>query len=79
MAGKCVGENVTLPEHERVNIMDSGGSWKVNENVTSISKIAERYFRISTQKRVVKSDSKGIVSNLMANATVLHHATVLKC
>ena len=66
MAGKCVGENVTLPEHERVNIMDSGGSWKC-------------YFRISTQKRVVKSDSKGIVSNLMANATVLHHATVLKC
>ena len=26
-----------------------------------------------------KRDSTGIVSNLMANAAVLHHATVLKC
>ena len=58
--------------------MDRGGLWKVNENVTSIFKIAERYFRIATQKHVVKIDSKSIASNLMSNATVLHHATVLK-
>ena len=78
MAGKRVGENVTLPEHEHVNIMDRGGLWKVNENFTSIFKIAERYFRIATQKHVVKIDSKSIISNLMPDATVLHHATVLK-
>lgn len=53
MAGKCVGENVTLPEHERVNIMDSGGLWKVNENFTSISKIAERYFKITTKSVIL--------------------------
>ena len=58
--------------------MDRGGLWKVNENVTSIFKIAGRYFRKATQKHVVKVDSKSIVSNLMANATLLHHATVLK-
>ena len=78
MAGKCVGENVTLPEHKHVNIMDRGDLWKVNENVISIFKIAERYFRIATQRHVVKIDSKSIVSNLMANATVLYYAKVLK-
>ena len=78
MAGKCVGENVTLPEHKHINIMDRGGLWKVNENVTSIFKIAEHYFRIATQKHVVKIYSKSIVSNLIASATVLHHAIVLK-
>ena len=58
--------------------MDRGGLWKVNENGTSIFKIVERYFRIATQKHVVKIDSKSIALNLMANATVLHHAKVLK-
>ena len=78
IAGKCIGENVTLPEHKSVNILDRGGLWKVNENVTSIFKIAERYFRIATQKHVVKINSKSIDSNLMAIATVLHPATILK-
>ena len=77
IAGKCIGENVTLPEHKYVNILDRGGLWKVNENVTSIFKIAERYFRIATQKHV-KINSKSIDSNLMAIATVLHPATILK-
>ena len=75
---KIFDENVTLPEHKHVNIMDRGDFWNVNENVTSIFKFAERYFRTATQKHVVKIDSNSIVSNLMANATVLHHATVLK-
>ena len=78
MARKFFDKNVTLPEHKHVNIMDRGGLWNVNENVTSIFKIAERYFRTATQKHVIKIDSNSIVSNLMANATVLHHATVLK-
>ena len=77
MTGKCVDENVTLLEHKHVNIMDRGGLWRVNENFTSIFKIAEHYFRIATQKHVLKTDSKSIVSNLMANA-VIHHATVSK-
>ena len=51
---------------KHIDIMDRGGLWKVNENVTSIFKIAERYFRIATQKHVVKIDSKSIVSNLMS-------------
>ena len=76
MVGKCVGENVTISEHKHVNIMDRGCLCKVNENVTSIFKIAERYFKIDTQKHVVKIDSKSVVSNLMANDTVLHQATV---
>ena len=74
MDGKCVGENVTLPEHRHVNIMDRAGLWKLNENIKSIW----YYFRIATKKHVVKIDSKSIVSNLMANATAFHHATILK-
>ena len=58
--------------------MDGGGLWKVNENVTSIFKIAERYFRIATQKHAVNIVSKSIVSNLIVHATALHHATVWK-
>ena len=76
MTRKRVDENVTLPEHKHVNIMDRGGLWKVNENFTSIFKIAERYFRIATQKHAVNIVSKSIVSNLIVNATALHHATV---
>ena len=79
MAIKCIGKNATLPEHKDVNIMDRGGSQKVNENVISISKIAECYFRIATQKHVVKIDCKSIASNETANdTTVLDHATVIK-
>ena len=63
MARKCVGENDTLPEHKHVNVMDRGGLWKVNENITSSFKNAKRYFGIATQKHVVKIDSKSIVSN----------------
>ena len=36
MDGKYVGENVTLPEHRHVNIMDRAGLWKLNENIKSI-------------------------------------------
>ena len=49
-----------------------------NENATFIFKIAEHYFRMATQKHVVKIDYKDIVLNLMANATVLHHVKLLK-
>ena len=31
MARKCVGENVVLPEHKHVNIIDRGGLLEVNE------------------------------------------------
>lgn len=78
LAGKCIGGSITLPEHKHVNIMDRGGLWKVNENVTSIFKVAESYFKVATQKKVTKIDSKNIVSILMKNATVLHHASVIK-
>ena len=54
--------------------MDRAGLWKLNENIKSIW----YYFRIATKKHVVKIDSKSIVSNLMANATAFHHATILK-
>ena len=78
MTGKCVGGNVTLPEHKNVDIIGRGGLWKVNENFTFVFEIAERYYRIAQQKKVVKIVSKSIVSNLMVNDTVLDHATVSK-
>ena len=78
MTGKCVGGNVTLPEHKNVDIIVRGGLWKVNENFTFVFEIAERYYRIAQQKKVVKIVSKSIVSNLMVNDTVLDHVTVSK-
>ena len=54
LAGKCIGENITLPEHKHVNIMDRGGLWKVNENVTSIFKVAEAYFKVATKRMLQK-------------------------
>ena len=77
MAGKCVGENVTLQEPKHFKIMDRGSLWKVNENVTSIFKITGCYYRTATQKHIVTIDCKGTISNLMANVTVLQRATVL--
>ena len=56
MTRQCVGENVTLAEHKHLNIMDRVGLWEVNENVTSIFKITEHYFRIATRKHVFKID-----------------------
>ena len=28
MARKCSGENLTLPEHKHIEILDLGGLWK---------------------------------------------------
>ena len=38
-----------------------------------LMKIAERYFRIATQKHVVKTDSKSIVSNLMVKGVCIKY------
>ena len=39
MAGKCSGENLPLPEHKHIEILDRGGLWKVDNNVTLIFKV----------------------------------------
>ena len=44
MAGKCVGETVSLPEHRHVDVLNRGGLWKVNEDVIAIFSVAEAYF-----------------------------------
>ena len=75
MAGKCVGENITFQQLNHVNIEDRGGLWEVSEN---IFRFVERYFRIAPEKDVVKIDSKSVVSSLVANTTVVHHAKALK-
>ena len=36
MAGKCVDETISLPEHRHVNVLNRDGLWKVNEDVIAI-------------------------------------------
>ena len=78
IAGKCAGENVTLPELKHVNFIDIDDLRKVDENLVSIFKITECCFSIATQKHIFKTDCNGVVLNVMAEATALHHHTVLK-
>ena len=62
MAGKCVGETISLPEHKHVNVLNRGGLWKVNEDVIAIFSVAEAYFLSSTKKLQNKIVSKDIVN-----------------
>ena len=41
MAGKGSGEKLPIPEHKHIEILDQGGLWKVDNNVTLIFKVAE--------------------------------------
>ena len=65
VAGKCVGETISLP------VWNRGGLWKVNEDVIAIFTVAEVYFLSSTKKLQNKIVSKVIVNALMENCMVL--------
>ena len=43
MAGKYVGEIISLPEHSYVDGLNRGGLWKVNEDVFAIFSVAAAY------------------------------------
>ena len=73
MAGKCVDETVSLPEHRHVDVLNRGGLWKVNEDVIAIFSFAEAYFLSSTKKLQNKIVSKDIVNALMENCMVLEN------
>ena len=70
MAGKCSGENLPLPEHKHIEILDRGGLWKVDNNVILIFKVAECHFKTITSVPTTKIDSKSIVSTLMKNPII---------
>ena len=70
MAGKCSGENLPLPEHKHIEILDRGGLWKVDNNVTLIIKVAECHFKTITSVPATKNDSKSILSTLMKNPII---------
>ena len=73
VAGKCVGETVSLPEHRHVDVLSRDGLWKVNEDVIAIFSIVEAYFLSSTKKLQSKIVSKDIVNALMENCMVLEN------
>ena len=64
-ARKCSGENLPLPEHKHIEILDRGGLWKVDNNVTLIFKVAEYHFKTTTSVSTTKIDYKSIVSTLI--------------
>ena len=71
MAGKCVGETISLPEHRHVDVLNRSALWKVNEDVISVCSVAAAYFLSSTKKLQSKIVSKNIVNALMENCMVL--------
>ena len=71
MAGKCVGETVSLTKHRHVGVLNRAGLLKVNEDVISIFSVAEVYFLSSTKKLQNKIVSEDIVNALMENCMVL--------
>ena len=71
VAGKCVSEIISLPEHRHVNVLNRGGLWKVNEDVIAIFSVAEAYFLSPIKKLQNKIVSKNIVNGLMKNCMVL--------
>ena len=70
MVGKCFEGNLPLPEHKHFEIVDQGGLWKVDDNVTLIFKVAECYFKTITSFPATKIDCKSIVFNLMKNPII---------
>ena len=58
MAGKCSGENLSLPEHKHIEILDRGGLWEVDDNETLIIKVAEYHFKTITGVPTTKTDCK---------------------
>ena len=71
MAGKCVGEYISLLEHKYVDVLNGGGLWKVNEDVIAVFSVAEAYLLSSTKKLQNKIVSKDIVNALTENCIVL--------
>ena len=65
MAGKCSGENLPLPEHKHIEILDRVGLWKVANHVTLIFKVAECHFETMTSAPATNIDCKSIMSTLM--------------
>ena len=58
-------EFIPLPEHKHVEILDRGGLWKVDNNVTLIFKIPEYHLKTITSVPTTKIDCKDVVSILM--------------
>ena len=76
MAVKCSGENLPLPKHKHIEILDQDGLGKVDNTLYVIltfkvteCKVAECkiHFKRITSIPTTKIDCKSIVSNLMKN------------
>ena len=73
MAGRCVGETVSLPEQRHVDVLNRGSLWKMNEDVIALFSVAEAYFLSSTKKLQNKIVSKDIFNALMEKCMVLQN------
>ena len=60
-------EDLPLPEHNHIKILDRGELWKVDNNVALIFKAAECHFKRITSVPTTKIDCKNIVPTLMKN------------
>ena len=78
MARKCSGENLPLPEHKHIEILDWGGLWKVDNNVTLMFTVAECHFKTTTCVPTIKIDCKSIVSTLIKNPIIHENMTKIR-
>ena len=72
------GENLPLPERKYIEILGRGGMWKVDDNMTLISKVAKCHFKIITSVPTTKFDCKSIVSTLMKNPFIRESLSKLR-
>ena len=74
MAGKCVDETVSLPEHRHVDVLHRGGSWKVIADVIAIFSVAEAHYLSSInrlQNKIVSQDIINALQRTVENCMVL--------
>ena len=64
---KCSGENLPLPEHKHIEIIDRDGLREVDNSVTLTFKVSECHFERITSVPTTKINCKSIVSTLMKN------------
>ena len=74
MAGKCVNETVSLPEHRHVDVLHRGGLWKVIADVIAIFSVAEAHFLSSInrlQNKILSQDIINALQRTVENCMVL--------
>ena len=70
MVRQYSGENLPLPEHKHIEIIDQDGLREVDNSVTLTFKVSECHFKRITSVPATKINCKSIVSTLRRNSFI---------